>query len=326
MSNLAVPASSNAQSAISKDTVELRYGTRFLQAVFSLNCVGGARLTNSNRSAVLFTRNPITGQSIVIERNLEELLRRGDRDDFDPYLMPGDALACYDSSVINITRSCHQARHHRSAGRYHLTAFGRSGRQIRKRSKRPLRCFARRLAERSDLLARAMFCRGLDIQQRRAQGKGAEHGSGTGHLVGAGRQFFEVEALIGLPAEPRLRFSKFGLEPLKLAVEQIGRQRASVSSANVSWSISPVSSSAALVSDERSSGADICSSSAPMTSRTFALLSGLTMQSTMPDSASLRRSSGSAWAVKPMIGVSRESPSSPRGSPASLRSRRAAAC
>ena len=26
-----------------------------------------------------------------------------DRDDFDPYLMPGDALACYDSSVINIT-------------------------------------------------------------------------------------------------------------------------------------------------------------------------------------------------------------------------------
>lgn len=103
MSNLAVPASSNAQAAISKDTVELRYGTRFLQAVFSLNCVGGARLTNSNRSAVLFTRNPITGQSIVIERNLEELLRRGDRDDFDPYLMPGDALACYDSSVINIT-------------------------------------------------------------------------------------------------------------------------------------------------------------------------------------------------------------------------------
>ena len=103
MSNLAVPASSNAQAAISKDTVELRYGTRFLQGVFSLNCVGGARLTNSNRSAVLFTRNPITGQSIVIERNLEELLRRGDRDDFDPYLMPGDALACYDSSVINIT-------------------------------------------------------------------------------------------------------------------------------------------------------------------------------------------------------------------------------
>ncbi|AJY47328.1 polysaccharide biosynthesis/export family protein [Martelella endophytica] len=103
MSNLSVPASSNSQAAISKDTVELRYGTRFLQAVFSLNCVGGARLTNSSRSAVLFTRNPITGQSIVIERNLEDLLRRSDRDDFDPYLMPGDALACYDSSVINIT-------------------------------------------------------------------------------------------------------------------------------------------------------------------------------------------------------------------------------
>jgi hypothetical protein len=38
----------------------------------------------------------------VIERDIEDLLRRADRDDYDPYLLPGDALACYDSTVTNI--------------------------------------------------------------------------------------------------------------------------------------------------------------------------------------------------------------------------------
>lgn len=103
MSNLSVPADSNSDAAIGKDTAELRYGTRFLQAVFGMNCIGGAKLTNSDRTAVLFSRNPMTGESVVIERRLEDLLRRRDRDEYDPYLMPGDALACYDSSFTNIT-------------------------------------------------------------------------------------------------------------------------------------------------------------------------------------------------------------------------------
>lgn len=59
--------------------------------------------TNADRYAVLYTRNPATGQSILIERRIEELLRRADRDNFDPYILPGDSLACYDSTVIDIT-------------------------------------------------------------------------------------------------------------------------------------------------------------------------------------------------------------------------------
>ena len=39
----------------------------------------------------------------MIERDIENLLRRADRDDFDPYLLPGDALACYDSAITNVT-------------------------------------------------------------------------------------------------------------------------------------------------------------------------------------------------------------------------------
>ena len=37
-----------------------------------------------------------------IERDIEKLLRRSDRDDYDPYVLPGDAIACYDSTVTNI--------------------------------------------------------------------------------------------------------------------------------------------------------------------------------------------------------------------------------
>ena len=101
MSNLSETALSNAQAAV-PDAREMRYGTRYLQAVFGLNCVGGSKLTNANRRVVLFSRNPLTGESIVIDRSIEELMRRADRDDFNPYILPEDALACYDSTVVSL--------------------------------------------------------------------------------------------------------------------------------------------------------------------------------------------------------------------------------
>jgi polysaccharide export outer membrane protein len=73
-----------------------------MQVIIDANCVGGSRATSANRSVVLFSRNPLTGVSVVIERQIEDLLRRADRDDFDPYLLPGDAMACYDSTITNI--------------------------------------------------------------------------------------------------------------------------------------------------------------------------------------------------------------------------------
>lgn len=97
MSNLTEPALHNSNSAIQKETREMRYGTRFIQTVVSMNCVGGSKMTNASRSAVLYSRNPITGKSVVIERNIEDLLRNGDRDEYDPYILPEDAIACYDS-------------------------------------------------------------------------------------------------------------------------------------------------------------------------------------------------------------------------------------
>lgn len=101
LSNLAETALANS-SAATPDAREMRYGTRFLQAVFGLNCVGGSKLTNANRRAVLFSRNPITGESVVIDRSLEDLLRNAERDEFNPYILPEDSIACYDSATVSV--------------------------------------------------------------------------------------------------------------------------------------------------------------------------------------------------------------------------------
>jgi polysaccharide biosynthesis/export protein len=100
-SNLSRPASNNASSAIGRETTSLPYGTRFLQGLVAANCVGGSAM-NAGRSAVLISRNPVNGQSIVISRSIERLVREADRDSYDPYLLPGDSIACYDSVSMNL--------------------------------------------------------------------------------------------------------------------------------------------------------------------------------------------------------------------------------
>ena len=102
LSNLTQPATGNAPSAIGRSVREIPYGTRHMQAVIDTNCVGGARATSAHRSAILMSRNPVTGVSVVIERDIEDMLRRADRDDYDPYMLPGDGIACYDSAITNI--------------------------------------------------------------------------------------------------------------------------------------------------------------------------------------------------------------------------------
>ncbi|UVO52755.1 polysaccharide biosynthesis/export family protein [Sphingomonas sp. SUN039] len=100
MSNLSRPANNNAGGAVDAQSTSLPYGTRLLQGLASMNCVGGSAM-NAGRRAVLISRNPLNGQSIVVERRVEELVRSADRDALDPYLMPNDAIACYDSRWMN---------------------------------------------------------------------------------------------------------------------------------------------------------------------------------------------------------------------------------
>ena len=102
ISNLTQPSSSNASSAIGKHATSLPYGTRLLTAAISANCVGGSASSNSNRTAVLVSRNPISGETEVIERSLEHLLQHRNRDSVNPHIMPNDGIACYDSGVTNL--------------------------------------------------------------------------------------------------------------------------------------------------------------------------------------------------------------------------------
>ena len=101
MSNLTKGANNNAGAAIGSETTSLPYGTRLLQALVQMNCVGGSYM-QAGRRAVLISRNPLNGQSIVVERDIEKLVRGADRDAANPLLMPNDAIACYDSRLSNL--------------------------------------------------------------------------------------------------------------------------------------------------------------------------------------------------------------------------------
>ncbi len=102
ISNLTTPAASNASAAVGREATTFPYGTRFLQALTSGNCIGGTQSTNADRWGVLISTNPITGRTEVVERRIEALVRRADRDGYNPVILPGDAVACYDSGITNL--------------------------------------------------------------------------------------------------------------------------------------------------------------------------------------------------------------------------------
>lgn len=101
ISNLTQPALHNSGSAINKDSSGMPYGTRLLAGAVASNCVGGSLASNAGRYAILITRNPKTKETEVIQRSIEELVLSPDRDTINPYLMPDDAIACYDSAVTD---------------------------------------------------------------------------------------------------------------------------------------------------------------------------------------------------------------------------------
>jgi len=101
ISNLSVPATDNSKAAVNSSSTSMPYGTRFLQGLISGNCVGGTQLTNASRRAVLVSQNPITERTEVIERSIQQLISDPERDEVNPFLMPNDGIACYDSGVTN---------------------------------------------------------------------------------------------------------------------------------------------------------------------------------------------------------------------------------
>lgn len=99
LSNLTVPATGNATSGISRDATSFTYGNRFSHAVVAANCAGGTRFTNAGRKAILVRTDERTGTTTYLDRKVDDLLMSMNNDRLNPYLMPNDAVACYDSIV-----------------------------------------------------------------------------------------------------------------------------------------------------------------------------------------------------------------------------------
>ena len=101
MSNLTAPALTNAQSAIGADSTRLPYGSSLLDSAISANCVGGTHQANASRSIILVTHNHGSKKQIVIQRSINTLLANSSNSSVNPYMMPNDGVACYDSRFTN---------------------------------------------------------------------------------------------------------------------------------------------------------------------------------------------------------------------------------
>lgn len=102
MSNLTAPALSNAQSAVGADATRLPYGSSLLDGAVSANCVGGTHSANASRTVILITRHHGSNQQLVIKRSVNQLLAASSQHGVNPFLMPNDGIACYDSRFTNI--------------------------------------------------------------------------------------------------------------------------------------------------------------------------------------------------------------------------------
>lgn len=101
MSNLTAPSLNNAQSAVGSDSTRLPYGSSLLDSAVSANCIGGTQSANASRSVVLITRNYGSKKQLVIKRSINQLLASSSDPKVNPYLMPNDGIACYDSRFTN---------------------------------------------------------------------------------------------------------------------------------------------------------------------------------------------------------------------------------
>lgn len=97
MSNLSVPTFGGTPQV-----QQVPYGSRFSQAVVAAKCVGGTTALNAKRRATLLQTDRTTGQTIVLDRSVEELVRQSTDNQDNPFLMPDDGLVCYDSSLTNV--------------------------------------------------------------------------------------------------------------------------------------------------------------------------------------------------------------------------------
>ncbi len=101
LSNLTIPADSNNKASNNKFASSLPPGARLLKGAMSANCVGGTASVNAKRHVILVGIDPMTSTTRVLQRSLSELIAEPNNDHTNPYLLPEDSIACYDSGMTN---------------------------------------------------------------------------------------------------------------------------------------------------------------------------------------------------------------------------------
>lgn len=101
LSNTTIPAENNNLSNINRDTREMPYGSRLIDAAFGANCMGGTESTNSNRGVLLITSLNNNDNLVALKISTYDLIKYRNNPHYNPYLMNGDKMACYDSGMTN---------------------------------------------------------------------------------------------------------------------------------------------------------------------------------------------------------------------------------
>lgn len=99
-SNLTQPVNGSTNTVIREER-SIPYGSKLSTGLIAANCVGGIEVSNAGRDAVLVSKNMLTGQLQSKRYSVTEVIEHVDDIEANPYLMPHDSIACFDSKMVN---------------------------------------------------------------------------------------------------------------------------------------------------------------------------------------------------------------------------------
>ncbi len=102
VSNLSDPAGGRALEGASRiSETRFVYGSRLSQILISAQCLGGDFIERG-RFVILVREDVITKEVSVINESVETIvLESPTQEEMNPFLMPNDGIACYDSNIAN---------------------------------------------------------------------------------------------------------------------------------------------------------------------------------------------------------------------------------
>jgi len=89
-------------STVSRQERSVSYGSQLSMGLVAGECVGGSEMIDGDRDAILISRNIFTGQLENRKYAIQDVLTHINDPVINPYLMPGDAIACFNSTLVNV--------------------------------------------------------------------------------------------------------------------------------------------------------------------------------------------------------------------------------